>query len=669
MSTDAAAAGYAGHPQMDYTPVTGDDRAVAKKLTLYFVLASTAIFLVAGLLGMVLRQSQADIVRLDDNYWYAVMTAHGLGAFVGWAAFAVMGFSYWVLAEVGFPITVLARRIGMVAWWTMIIGVAGVVVTTLIFSFGGSWVFLYPLPYNSAGQWGDTVTAFFAASVLLAGVSIIAWCVSIIVIVTGPGLGSDKGGFNRLMTAMGLGILWPRKFSSAKPVPYPVIPLTVIAIDMIIATVPLAVLLVEMILESFMDISVDPLIAKNVLWWFGHPVVYLLLFPAVAIYYLLIPRFAKRPLVAGNIIAVGWTIAVIANVTVWAHHLYMDYPDGIQAAINTGMEPLTFALTIVSALSLYSLMLTIYKSRWTWTAGSTALFLGLTAWLIAGLSGVVNATIAWDSFVHNTLWVVGHFHHMALLNIGIVIFGAIYTWLPELLGKQLYSDRLGMWHVWLTTFAATAFSAIWMTQGLDGAPRRFAVLPHQFDQLTAASIPVLAVLALAQLLFVWNILQTLRGKTSAQTQRITLGVSRPKLTSPALQGGVMVVTLVAIAGLAAAGWAIGNNNQDEASAAFLPAPPAVTPPGGGTTTPGGGSDNLAEGQQVFVATGCGGCHILAAGGGAGAVGPNLDQTKPAKDLVIARVTKGQGAMPAFGSQLSPDQIEAVAEFISESAGK
>jgi cytochrome c oxidase subunit 1 len=663
MSTDAAASGFAGHPQMDYTPVGPEHRAVAKKLTLFFVIASTAIFLVAGLLGMVLRQSQADIVRLDDNYWYAVMTAHGLGAFVGWAAFAVMGFSYWVLAEVGYPIGTLARRIGMVSWWTMVLGVAGVVVTTLIFSFGGSWVFLYPLPYNSSGQWGDTVTAFFSFAVLLAGVSIIAWCVSIIVIVTGPGLGSDKGGVNRLGAAMGLGILWPRKFSSAKPVPYPVIPLTVIAIDMIIATVPLAVLLVEMIFESFLDISVDPLLAKNVLWWFGHPVVYLLLFPAVAIYYLLIPRFAKRPLVAGNIIAVGWTIAVIANVTVWAHHLYLDYPDGIQAAINTGMEPLTFALTIVSALSLYSLMLTIYKSRWTWTAGSTALFLGLVAWLTAGLSGVVNATIAWDSFVHNTLWIVGHFHHMALLNIGIVIFGAIYAFLPDLLGKQLYSDRMGMWHVWLTTFAATAFSAIWMTQGLQGAPRRFAVLPHQFDRMTAASIPILAVLALAQLLLVYNLVQTFRGKTSPQTQRITLGVSRPKLTSPALQGGVMVITLVAIAGLALGGWAIGNANQDEATASFLP--PLEQPVDNG----GPGGDNLAEGQQVFVANGCGGCHILEAGAGAGEVGPNLDVTKPGKDLIVDRVTNGLNAMPAFGTELAPDQIEAVAEFIAESAGK
>ena len=106
--------------------------------------------------------------------------------------------------------------------------------------------------------------------------------------------------------------------------PYPVIPLTVIAIDMIIATLPLAVLLVEMIVQSLSPgVTVDPLLAKNVLWCFGHPVVYLLLFPTVALYYLLIPRYAGRPLVAGNIITIGWAIAVTANVDrVGAPHLH-----------------------------------------------------------------------------------------------------------------------------------------------------------------------------------------------------------------------------------------------------------------------------------------------------------------------------------------------------------
>ena len=644
--------------QLDYTPVDPEARAVARSLTLWYVLASTAIFLVAGLLGAALRQSQADIVRLGDNTFYAVMTAHGLGAFVGWAAFAVMGFAWWVLAEVGYPIGRLGATLARAVWWLMVVGVGGVVVTTLVFGFAGSWVFLYPLPFHSAGQWGDWVTAFFAASVLLVGLAIIVWCVAIIVVVTGPGLGSDRSGPNRLGAAMGLGILWPKRFVSAKPVPYPVIPLTVIAIDMIIATLPLAVLLVEMIIQSFApSVSVDPLLAKNVLWWFGHPVVYLLLFPAVAIYYLLVPRYAKRPLVAGNVIALGWTIAVIANVTVWAHHLYLDYPDGIQAAINTGMEPITFALTIVSALSLYSLFFTIYRSRWTWTAGSTALFLGLVSWLLAGLSGVVNATIAWDSFVHNTLWIVGHFHHMALLNIGIVIFGALYAFLPDLLGRPLYSDRMGMWHIWITFFAATGISVIWIIQGLEGAPRRFAVLPGQYDQMTDASIPLVVVLALAQLLLVWNVVQTMRGRTSVGTQRITLGVAKPRYTSPSLQGFVMVMTLIALSGLAVAGWAIGSVNQDEAAAAFLP--PVEKSAGTGPN---------AAGREVFVSSGCGGCHALAAAAATGNVGPNLDQAKPSKDLVVARVTNGRGAMPAFGGQLTPDQIEAVAEFVSASAG-
>ena len=641
----------------DYTPIEGAERAVARSLTLWYVLASTAIFAVAGLLGVVLRQSQANIVQLGDNAFYAVMTAHGLGAFVGWAAFAVMGFSFWVLAEVGFPIPVLGARLARAAWWCMVLGVAGVVVTTLVFSFAGSWVFLYPLPFHSAGQWGDWVTALFSASVLLAGVSIILWCVAILVVVTGPGLGSDRGVWNRVGAAIGLGIVWPRRFTTARPVPYPVIPLTVIAIDMIIATTPLAVLLVEMIIESFTSISVDPLLAKNVLWWFGHPVVYLLLFPAVAIYYLLVPRYAKRPLVSGNIIVLGWTIAVIANVTVWAHHLYMDYPTGIQAAINTGMEPLTFALTLVSALSLYSLYMTIFRSRWTWNAASTALFLGMVSWLLAGLSGVVNATIAWDAFVHNTLWVVGHFHHMALMNIGVDICGGVYASLPGMLGRELYSDRLGMWHVWLTFTAGTLNSVVWIIQGLDGAPRRFAQLPGEYDAWTDASIPLVAILALAQLLFIWNIVQTLRGRTSAGTQRLALGVARPKLTSPALQGFVIVVTLMALAGLTAAGWAIGNNRTNEAEAAFIPAP--AEPSGGG---------ELAAGQQVFVDSGCGGCHVLSAANASGAVGPNLDQAKPSEDLVVERVTNGLNAMPAFKDQLTPDQIEAVAAYVSQSAG-
>ena len=594
------------------------------------------------------------------------MTAHGLGAFLGWAGFAVMGLSWWVLAEVGVPLRRLSGALAEITWWLMVLGVAGVVVTTLFMHFGGSWVFLYPLPFHGVGKWSETATGLFSASVLLVGLSIVTWCLAILDAVVGPALHAVSPRIlNRLGVALGFGYLWPKRFATnPEPVPYPVIPLTVIAIDMIIATLPLAVLLVEMIVQaSDPSVTVDPLLAKNILWWFGHPVVYLLLFPAAAIYYYLVPKLAGRPLVAGNMIAVAWTIAVIANVFVWAHHVYLDYPDGSpQAAINTAMQPTTFALVIPSALSLYSLGFTIYRSNFKWNAAGTAVFLGLLSWLLAGLSGIVNATIAFDRVVHNTLWIVGHFHQMALLNIGLLIFAAIYAFLPDLVGKPLYSEALGKWHIWLTFLGQTVHSAFWLTQGLEGAPRRYSVLPSRYDTLTYASIPVVLVLGLAQILFVINVVQTVRG-----AGLVPLEERRRRRPADVLEAVVVLLALLLALGLGALGFFLGRATAPEKKVTVARATTPVTPTT--TTSAPGGKGSPTAGKAVFASAGCGGCHTLAAAGTNGAVGPNLDQAKPAYSLVLARVTRGLRGMPSFKGQLSAKQIQDVAAYVSTSAGK
>jgi mono/diheme cytochrome c family protein len=87
-------------------------------------------------------------------------------------------------------------------------------------------------------------------------------------------------------------------------------------------------------------------------------------------------------------------------------------------------------------------------------------------------------------------------------------------------------------------------------------------------------------------------------------------------------------------------------------------PPKPAAPGGGT-----------DGKAIFETAGCTGCHTLAAAGSTGTVGPNLDQAKPPKELVVDRVTNGRGGMPSFKGQLSEAQIQAVAEFVSSNAGK
>jgi heme/copper-type cytochrome/quinol oxidase subunit 1 len=216
--------------------------------------------------------------------------------------------------------------------------------------------------------------------------------------------------------------------------------------------------------------------------------------------------------VAGRLIVLAWLIAVVVNVIIGAHHMYLDFPSGsVQPLINTMMQPLTFAIVTPSALSLYSLCATIWGSRIAWTIPMQFLFVAMCSWLVAGLQGVINATIVLDLVVHNTLWVVGHFHNMALLNIGLVILAAVYAFLPDLIGRPWHSERLARWHLVLTTVGGYGSVIPWLLQGLEGAPRRWAVLPGRFDTLTDVAIPFVALLFVAQALFLYNLLRTLGG--------------------------------------------------------------------------------------------------------------------------------------------------------------
>jgi mono/diheme cytochrome c family protein len=145
-----------------------------------------------------------------------------------------------------------------------------------------------------------------------------------------------------------------------------------------------------------------------------------------------------------------------------------------------------------------------------------------------------------------------------------------------------------------------------------------------------------------------SIVQVVRGQ-------IAYPVVDPSTDAPGMPADIFegqdaedVASYVAsVAGLDASGEPIDPAN-----------PPAPSPPGGGT-----------DGKSIFASAGCGGCHTLAAAGSSGTVGPNLDEAMPSLELAVDRVTNGQGGMPSFKGQLTEEQIQAVAEFVSENAGK
>ena len=129
--------------------------------------------------------------------------------------------------------------------------------------------------------------------------------------------------------------------------------------------------------------------------------------------------------------------------------------------------------------------------------------------------------------------------------------------------------------------------------------------------------------------------------------------------------------VASVAGVSAAGGA--TTTTATTNSAPAPTPPTTTTTTqtetATTTTSGGGSDLVAQGKDVFAKSGCASCHTLKDAGATGTVGPNLDEAKPPKDLVVERVTNGKAPMPPFKGQLSDQEIQAVAEYVSTVAGK
>ncbi|HEY7344970.1 MAG TPA: cytochrome c [Gaiella sp.] len=135
-----------------------------------------------------------------------------------------------------------------------------------------------------------------------------------------------------------------------------------------------------------------------------------------------------------------------------------------------------------------------------------------------------------------------------------------------------------------------------------------------------------------------------------------------------LDAYILVSALLFVCQMSAVVWVTGTQEVEEEAHAAVEGGGTGTTESGGTTTEPSAAGDAAAGKQVFESAGCASCHTLADAGATGAVGPNLDEAKPAASLVVDRVTNGKGAMPPFEGQLSETQIQDVAAYVSSVAG-
>jgi cytochrome c oxidase subunit 1 len=264
----------------------------------------------------------------------------------------------------------------------------------------------------------------------------------------------------------------------------------------------------------------SPLLWQNLFWFFGHPEVYIAVLPAMGLTTTLLATFAGRALTRRTYrTMVAATIAIgLLGFAVWGHHMFVS---GMNPYVGRGFGLATIAIAIPSAVEVIQWLAAIFAGGLRRTTPLLFILGFVSLFITGGLTGPILAQPILDSYLHNTFFVVAHFHLIMGMAVSFALFAAIYYWFPLLTGKRM-SERLGRWHFWLSLIGAYAVFFPMHFAGLAGEPRQYAqltgtaaflenLLPME-RFITVAAFFLVA----AQLLFLWNLLHSwIRGQKSS----------------------------------------------------------------------------------------------------------------------------------------------------------
>lgn len=495
-------------------------------------------FIVAGTFALFMRTDQGGGSSLIGPVGTAqvfgqLLTAHGLGMFVGWQ----FPFTYGLIAYV-FPKYMKRKlyneKLLPIVFYLFMVGFY-IVWAAILLGFGPGWYFLFPLPFHGGpagfAPWGMLQAAVFFGGMIITNLSLLVFTYLVFGTAFSGKYKDDynlKQGMNHSLSAkfaasIGFDAYMPKAVRS-RIVPYPTaaIAAVVTTLTMIISAPPFLTLLADGFWTSLNQPNfLNNLVAKNFLWINYHPIVYYAFFPVIGMYYTYIPIFAKREFSSSRWVRVPWPMLLIAGVGVYSHHLFMDtsQPFGLQL-MSQGM---TMMVAFASGISVFTLFALIWRSKYEWSLTAKFLLASIFGWIFGGVMGTEQGVVALDLYLHNTYAVVGHFHFMGLDGIVMAAFGILYLILPEISGKQWYSKTLGDIHFWGTCVGGFGLAFTFAIMGYLGVPRReyapvtaqlpFTItLDYHFWLIMAFFFAIVA--GAAQIPFIWNMLKTLTGPTA-----------------------------------------------------------------------------------------------------------------------------------------------------------
>ncbi len=256
----------------------------------------------------------------------------------------------------------------------------------------------------------------------------------------------------------------------------------------------------------------NPMLWQHLFWFLGHPEVYVLILPAIGIVSEIIAANTRRPLWGYPAMVASVVFIGVMSLIVWAHHMFLT---GMGTSIGIFFQVTTVIISIPSVVLVTTLMLSLWGGSIRFTTPMLFAIAFLPMFGIGGLSGLPLGLAASDVALHDTWYVVGHFHFLVAPGTLFAIFAGIYHWYPKVTGRSL-NRGLGIIHFWGSLFAMTAIFMPMFTLGLRGVNRRLydAGLQYTFaqDTLPIQGHMTLAALALGlfQLPFVINLIVSAR---------------------------------------------------------------------------------------------------------------------------------------------------------------